>query len=138
MPWDVLELDELWTFVGLKKNPQWLWIALCRRTRQVVSWTLGPRDWFRCEQLRDAIPQAYARLNTYCDFWHNYDATFPNNTSVGKETGETAHVERINGTLRHCLKRLTRKTIAFSKCTKHLRYALRIFFHFYNIKQLGN
>ena len=34
---DVLELDELWSFVGNKKQQVWLWIALCRRTRQGVA-----------------------------------------------------------------------------------------------------
>ncbi len=29
---DVLD-DELWSFVGKKANKQWLWVALCRRTR---------------------------------------------------------------------------------------------------------
>ena len=32
---DVLELDELWSFVGGKACQLWLWVALCRRTRQV-------------------------------------------------------------------------------------------------------
>src|SRR5690606_31407758 len=34
---DVLELDELWSFVGNKSQERWLWLALCRRTRQVVA-----------------------------------------------------------------------------------------------------
>jgi insertion element IS1 protein InsB len=34
---DVLELDELWSDVGNKKQQVWLWIALCRRTRQGVA-----------------------------------------------------------------------------------------------------
>ena len=34
---EVLELDEMWSFVYEKTNKQWLWIALCRRTRQVVA-----------------------------------------------------------------------------------------------------
>ncbi|MBN8589066.1 MAG: hypothetical protein J0L94_12180, partial [Rhodothermia bacterium] len=34
---DVLELDELWSFVCKKVQKRWVWIALCRRTRQVVS-----------------------------------------------------------------------------------------------------
>ena len=34
---DVLELDELWSFVGKKTQECWLWVALCRRTRQVVA-----------------------------------------------------------------------------------------------------
>ena len=32
---DVLKLDEAWTFVGAKQNPCWIWVALCRRTRQI-------------------------------------------------------------------------------------------------------
>ena len=36
---DVLELDELWSFVGSKTQTLWLWVALCRRTRQIVAWT---------------------------------------------------------------------------------------------------
>ncbi len=35
---DVLELDELWSFVQKKTRECWLWIALCRRTRQVVAY----------------------------------------------------------------------------------------------------
>jgi len=134
---DVLELDELWAYAGSKRREVWLWIALCRRTRQVVSWTLGPRDWYRCQLLREGIPPGYARLDTYSDFWHTYSSTFPGNTAVGKETGETAHVERINGTLRHCLKRLTRKTLAFSKSKTHLQDALEIFFHHYNLSKIS-
>ena len=35
---EVLELDELWSFVGSKANKRWIWIALCRRTHQIVSY----------------------------------------------------------------------------------------------------
>ncbi len=43
LPDDVLELDEVWSFVGNKGHKRWLWIALCRRTRQIVAFTLGDR-----------------------------------------------------------------------------------------------
>ena len=33
-----LELDELWSFVLKKANQVWVWIALCRKTRQVVAY----------------------------------------------------------------------------------------------------
>jgi hypothetical protein len=33
----VLELDELWSFVRKRVNKRWIWIALCRATRQVVA-----------------------------------------------------------------------------------------------------
>ncbi|MCP4235803.1 MAG: hypothetical protein GY770_19870 [Aestuariibacter sp.] len=39
----MLELDELWSFVSEKSNKRWIWIALCRRTQQVVVYFIG--DW---------------------------------------------------------------------------------------------
>ena len=35
--------------------------------------------------------------------------------SVGKETGEAAHMERWNNTLRQCFGRFVRETLSFSK-----------------------
>jgi insertion element IS1 protein InsB len=34
---DVLELDELVSFVGETWFKRWLWLAMCRRTRQIVA-----------------------------------------------------------------------------------------------------
>jgi IS1 transposase len=39
----ILERDELWSFVLKKANDSWMWIALCRQTRQVVAYAVG--DW---------------------------------------------------------------------------------------------
>ena len=36
-PDEILELDELWSYVYEKADKRWLWIALCRRTKQVVA-----------------------------------------------------------------------------------------------------
>ena len=35
---EVLELDEMWSFVYRRSNKRWIWLALCRRTRQVVAY----------------------------------------------------------------------------------------------------
>ena len=58
-PDDVLDLDELWSFVRTKRNQRWVWIALCRRTRQVVACFIGGRSADRCRALRHLIPQNY-------------------------------------------------------------------------------
>ena len=58
-PDDVLELDELWSFVDKKSNQRWVWIALCRRTRQVVACFIGDRSADSCRALRHLIPQSY-------------------------------------------------------------------------------
>jgi insertion element IS1 protein InsB len=64
-----LELDELWSFVLKKTNQAWIWIALCRKTRQVVAYAVGDRSEKTCRTLWEAIPQAYRTGQCYTDFW---------------------------------------------------------------------
>lgn len=75
VPWqegDVLELDELWSSVAKKTNKCWGRIALCKRTRQVVSWVIGGRDEERCQALWNLIPSAYKQSVIYSDFYATY------------------------------------------------------------------
>lgn len=53
---ETLELDELWSFVLRKVNQVWVWIALCRRTRQVVAYALGDRSQHTGQRFGEAIP----------------------------------------------------------------------------------
>ena len=39
-----VEVDELWSFVGKKANPQWLWLALDARSCQVLAFHVGDRS----------------------------------------------------------------------------------------------
>jgi IS1 transposase len=57
---------------------------------------------------------------------------FRANESHGKETGETAHVERWNNTLRQRLGRFVRKTLSFSKSDIMHNICLHLFLHRYN------
>ena len=126
-PEDVLELDELWSFVQCKASACWVWVALCRRTRQVVSWFAGACSADSCRQLWDGIPQAYRCAQTYSDFWQAYQRVFgENHQSVSKETGETAHIERWNNTLRQRLARFVRKSLSFSKNDRFHRRNLAV------------
>jgi len=114
---DVLELDELWSFVFKKNEKRWIWIALCRRTRQVVAYYIGDRSEQSYRNLWKRIPLTYRKLSSYSDFWKAYEQVFSSEThqSVGKENGETNHVERWNNTLRQRLARFVRQTLSFSK-----------------------
>jgi IS1 family transposase len=78
---DVLELDEMWSFVLKKVNKCWLWIAICRRTRQVVAFVLGDRSESSCRLLWERIPMAYETCRTFSDFWSAYCKVFPKNLS---------------------------------------------------------
>lgn len=55
---DILELDELWSYVLKKDNKRWVWIALCRRTRQVVAYFVGDRSEDSCRKLWKRIPDS--------------------------------------------------------------------------------
>ena len=40
-PGDLLEADEMWSFVYEKWNKRWLWTVMCRRTRQIAAFSSG-------------------------------------------------------------------------------------------------
>jgi IS1 family transposase len=132
---DILELDELWSFVRIKTNKQWVWVALCRRTRQVIAFVIGNRGKKSCCKLWNKIPESYKHCHTYSDFWNAYEKVFTTEAhkSVGKETGETAHIERWNNTLRQRISRYVRKTLSFSKKKVWHHMVTKLFIYNYNI-----
>ena len=134
-PGDVLELDELWSFVLKKSQKRWVWLALCRRTRQIVACVIGDRSQETCRKLWQRIPTEYKACRTFSDFWEAYQKVFPEDThqSVGKDSGQTAHIERWNNTLRQRLARFVRKTLSFSKSDRFHEVALMLFIHRYNL-----
>ncbi len=73
----MLELDELWSFVLEKTNQAWIWFALCRKTRQVVAYTVKDRSEKTCRLLWQAIPDSYRIGHCYTDFWSAYQAVIP-------------------------------------------------------------
>ena len=97
----VLEGEELWSFVFRSKDKVWLWSALNRETREIVASSCGERGENTCRILWDRVPSAYAVIPS------------EQHRPVGKETGETAHIERWNNTLRKQLARFVRKTVVF-------------------------
>ena len=92
-----LELDELWSFVLKKTNQAWIWIALCRKTRQVVAYAIGDRSGNTCRKLWESIPEVYRTGPCYTDFWAAYQTVIPEgqHTAVGKETGQTVRARAL-------------------------------------------
>ena len=133
---DVLELDELWSFVEKKTQECWLWVALCRRTRQVVAYTIGDRSQEGARSLREHVPEDYRCRATRSDFWLAYEAAFPQRTHrfCGKEEGETNHAERFFGTLRARVSRLVRRSYSFSKSVERHLDAIHLFIATHNLR----
>ena len=132
---DVLELDEAWSFVFEKTRVRWLWTAMCRRTRQIVAFVIGDHSQRTCRRLWNKIPESYRHCLTFSDFWKAYETVFSKDTHqcVGKETGETAHMERWYNTLRQRLARFVRKTLSFSKSDAHHHMVTKWFVALYNL-----
>ena len=76
----------------------------------------------------------YRSGKCFTDFYSVYKSIIPQDQHypVGKETGETAHVERWNNTLRQRLGRFVRKTLSFSKSDVMHEISLHLFLHRYN------
>jgi IS1 family transposase len=130
-----IECDELWSFVGHKGNKQWIWLALDRDTREIVGVAIGARDEATARQLWASLPSVYRQCAVaYSDFWEAYATVLPRkrHRAVGKESGQTNHIERFNNTLRQRVSRLVRKTLSFSKDLENHIGAIWYFVHHYN------
>ena len=51
------EVDELWGYVGSKANPQWLWLVVHSKSRQVLAMHVGARDKTSAEKLFAKLPE---------------------------------------------------------------------------------
>ena len=118
----MIEADELWSFVGDKRDVWWVWVALDADTRQVVAMVAGDRSGATAQRLWDALPDEYrGGAVVYTDFLAPYRAVLPadRHTAAGKDAGWTNHVERFWCTLRQRCARFVRKTLSFSKCPRN-------------------
>ncbi len=127
-----MECAELGAFVGSKANPQWIWLALDRHSRQIVGTAIGARDEATAQHLWDSLPAVYRQWAIcYTDFWAAYQAVLPSKRqrAVDNASGQTNHIERFKNTLRQRIGRLVRKTLAFSKKRANPRGAIWLFLH---------
>ena len=110
---DECELDEMWSYVKSKSNQRWLWLALDHNTGTILAYTFGKRKDEVFKNFKKLLEPFKINMY-YSDDWGTYSRTLSkNNHIIGKKNTQT--IERKNLTLRTRIKRLTRKTICFSK-----------------------
>jgi len=107
--------DERGSFVRGKKDQRWRWWVEDAATGQVVAFAFGRRTHATFGRLRAVLAAAGRALSQWLtDAWGADEACLPaDQRQTGK--GPLQRVERKHLTLRTRLKRLTRKTIGFSK-----------------------
>lgn len=128
------EADEMWTFVGKKKNKKWLWMVMNTANRQIVAFHVGGRGKKDARKLFKKVPTVF-RENAvfFTDFWNGYHILDEDkHKAAGKEKGYTNHIERFNNTLRQRCSRLVRKALSFSKKLDNHIGAIKYFICHYN------
>jgi IS1 family transposase len=111
-----------------------VWLAKDRQSKEIVGVHIGSRDDEGAIGLWQSLPDCYLEATTYTDYWEAYTAIFYDNKlhQVGKESGQTNHIERFNNTLRQRASRLVRQTLSFSKKLENHIGAIWYFIHHYN------
>ena len=114
----VFEGDEIWSFVGNKKNDQWLWLVMHSTTRQILAFHIGKRNKAFGRSINGKTTgRIKKKAHFYTDKFSAYYEIIPwkQHSPVGKESGKTSYIERFNCTIRQRCSRLVRKTLSFSK-----------------------
>jgi Transposase and inactivated derivatives, IS1 family len=78
-----------------------LWIALDQKTREIVGLYIGDRSKKSASKLWQSLPPVYRQCAVcYTDFGESYSEVlaFKRHRPVGKESGKTSHIERLNNT----------------------------------------
>jgi len=110
------EIDEQWSFVGNKSNQRWIWYAIEHSTNIILAYIFGKRKDIGFKKLKSLLA-ALKIKRFYTNDWRAYERYIePNKHEVGKRN--TQKIERKNLNLRTRIKRLTRKTICFSRSEK--------------------
>ena len=107
------EVDARWSCVRRKKAPRWLWHAVDHRSGKVLAYVFGRRQDEVFLKLKTLL-EPFGITKYYTDSWGAYTRHLEaDEHQPGKRN--TQQIERKHLTLRTRIKRLTRKTICFSK-----------------------
>lgn len=120
------EMDELCTYVKCKTRKRWIAYAIRQDTKAVVDFSIGSRSNKTLKKVTDTLILSNA-LKVFTDKLPNYKYLLPSSIHSTKHRG-TNRIERKNLTLRTHLKRLSRRTICFSKSDMMLSACLKIYF----------
>ena len=121
-----VEIDELRTFIGNKQNQYWIAYALNRATGEVMDFIVGKRNKRTLRMLVNTLLLSGAKkIST--DRLNIYRALIPGAVHDDKRYG-TNRIERKNLSIRTHIKRLSRRTICFSRSRVMLESCLKIYF----------
>lgn len=120
------EIDEMWSFIGQKKNVTWITYALERETKSIIDFYVGRKSKITIQPLIDKVLLLQPN-RIYTDRLNIYPSLIPQEIHKYFQYC-TNRIERMNLNLRTHIKRLSRKTICFTRNKEYLEAHLRIYF----------
>jgi len=120
------EVDEMRTYIGNKKRLYWIVYALRKDTNEVVDFKVGKRTSKTLSRVLDTLLLSEAK-QVCTDGYALYKTLLPAEIHHRRKYNIN-HIERKNLSIRTHLKRLSRKTICFSKSKEMLESCLKIYF----------
>jgi IS1 family transposase len=120
------EIDEMRTFISNKNRLIWIVYALEKESRKIVSFNVGARTNKTLSKVIETVSLSNPK-KIYTDKLINYKHLIDSKIHNTKNRA-TNSIERMNLTLRTHLKRLNRRSLAFSKSIVILSSVLKIYF----------
>ncbi len=122
------EVDELCTYVEKNENENrsWLIYAINKKTNDVIDVSVGKRTTEKIKPVIEKIKSLHPK-RIFTDKLNLYPGIIPkeiHNTTRFK----TNQIERMNLTVRNMIKRLSRKTLCYSKSEKMLEAVVLLYF----------
>ena len=121
----ILELDEMWHYIGNKKNKLWIWKALDRNTGHLIDWQYGGRNTETLEKLTHRLKGSLNVKTYYTDKGQVYKAVLPASKLI-QTKAETHH----NCLRHHWFGRFKRKSIIVSKSVEMVNLTIALFARF--------
>ncbi len=120
------EVDEVRTYIGNKENQYWVAYCLCGTTKEVIDFVVCKRNKRSLKTIIDGLLlSGVEKIKT--DKLNIYQTLIPCEKHISNAYNIN-HIERNNLNIRTHIKRMSRRTICFSKSAVMLAACLRIYF----------
>ncbi|HWY38577.1 MAG TPA: IS1 family transposase [Bacteroidia bacterium] len=121
------EADELYTFIKNKNNSCYIMYAINKMTKQVIDFFVGTRTKENVEKVISKVKLLNPK-RIFTDKLNLYPGLIGTKIHTASAY-KINHIERFNLTLRTHLKRLSRKTICFSRSREMLESCLKLYLY---------
>jgi insertion element IS1 protein InsB len=122
----IFEVDEIWTYIAQKDNEYWLAYGINKTTGKVMDFVIGKRTKGTLKILIDSLLKSSPK-NIRTDNLTTYQRLIPKGIH---QYGAYCinQIERNNLSIRTHIKRLSRRTICFSRSIVLLESCIKIYF----------